>query len=471
VSIIEKKSFSLRGDPFTVFAAFRHEPHAFFLDSSLRHPSLGRYSFIGFDPFRVIRAGPGDDLSRLKKSFRRYAVKDKTCPYPFPGGMLGYVSYDFNPAAGSDERMRRKSDPRIPGYIFGCYDAVIMIDHVVGRLTVLSTGFPHSSPRLRRKKARARLKDICAKVEDVLSRPTAGAPPRRSTLTSNGAAGLKSNFTKGQYLRAVRRALDYIRWGDIYQVNLSQCFSLNGRDRDAVEVYGALRRVFPSCFSGYFDAGDFQIISSSPERFMRMRGGFIETRPMKGTRPRGRTAAEDGFQARQLLKSRKDQAELLMITDLERNDLGRVCRYGSVRVKEMRTLEKYATVYQTTSTVAGRLAPGRDAWDLLSETFPGGSITGCPKIRAMQIIDELEPTPRSVYTGILGYVGFQGDMDFNILIRTFLKHGSRICFQAGGGIVADSDPQAEYEETLVKARALKECLGLLSSREAYAPVV
>ena len=462
--VVAKKSFPFRGSALAVFHAFCREPHAFFLESSLRHLTLGRYSFVGSDPFHIIRAHRGDHLGRLEEAFRRYAVPGSRCPYPFPGGMLGYLSYDFDMLGPGGRRLGRKYDERIPAFVFGCYDCVIMIDHALQRLTILSTGLPHANPALRRRRAKDRLERVAEKLGGVLTDWGGNGCRLGLTVPPDGRLRLKSNFSKPDYLRAVRRALEYIRRGDIYQVNLSQRFSVCGRDDDPVMIYGALRAVFPSYFSGYFDAGDFRIISSSPERFMRLHNGVVETRPMKGTRARGRNAAEDRFQRRQLLQSRKDQAELLMITDLERNDLGRVCRYGSVWVKEMRTLEKYATVYQTTSTVSGRLERGRDAWDLLAATFPGGSITGCPKIRAMQIIDELEPTPRAVYTGILGYIGFQGDLDFNILIRTFLEYKNEIHFQVGGGIVADSDPEAEYEETLIKARAMIESLRLVNMK-------
>jgi len=461
--IVAKKIFPYQGNALSVFKAFAHEPHAFLLESSMRHPTLGRYSFIGFDPFRVIRARPGDDLKPLKKAFDRYAVLARECPYPLPGGMVGFLSYDLNMMGPGGKCLDRKFDERIPAFVFGCYDCVIMIDHQLQRLSVLSTGLPQMSSNMRVHRAKARLDRIVNRLNGVRAEANEERIHLPAALPENGSMRLTSNFSKWEYRRAVQRALEYIRRGDIYQVNLSQRFSLTGRDDDPVKIYETLRSVFPSCFSGYFDAGDFQIISSSPERFMRVHNGTVETRPMKGTRPRGRNPAEDRCQQRELLKSVKDQAELLMITDLERNDLGRVCRYGSVRVKEMRTLEQYATVFQTTSTVTGKMERGKDAWDLLAATFPGGSITGCPKIRSMQIIDELEPTPRSVYTGILGYIGFQGNVDFNILIRTFLKYGKEIHFQVGGGIVADSDPEAEYNETLVKARALKECLRLLNS--------
>jgi len=270
----------------------------------------------------------------------------------------------------------------------------------------------------------------------------------------------KCNFSKAQYTKTVRRALDYIKEGDIYQVNLSQRFtySLNDQSLDSLSLYSSLRSLAPSPFGGYLDCGDFHLISSSPERFLQLRNGIVQTRPMKGTRPRGKTQQEDQRLRKEMLTSDKDIAELLMITDLKRNDLGKVCDYGSVHVKEMRTLEEYKYVFQATSTIEGRLREDKDCFDLIDACFPGGSITGCPKIRAMEIIEELEPTRRGLYTGSLGYINFNGDMDLNILIRTLVAQRDKLYYQVGAGIVADSTPLGEYDETLVKARAIAECL-------------
>ena len=467
---IQQKSFSFRGQAVDVLEALKDRPYPFLLESSLRRPGLGRFSFLGADPFLVVKGEKKNSLAHLNRHFERYARFLRGCRRPFPGGIMGYLSYDFGlslePGLGGSNAPKPDAS-RVPGYLFGFYDVGIMIDHAAGKLTVLSTGLPAPSARRRLRKAQERLAEMTSRLTSRLpagkkvSRPAYfGKGPRRHDLPS-----LKSNFTKAEYLKAVRRVLDYIRAGDIYQVNLSQRFfcdaKANPKKIEALKLYRILRERSPSCFSGYFDAGDFKIVSSSPERFLEMHDDVIQTRPMKGTRPRGRGPVQDKRNAGVLWKSRKDIAELLMITDLERNDLGRVCRYGSVHVREMRALEKYATVFQTTSTVTGRIKENKNIFDCLRETFPGGSITGCPKIRAMQIINELEPSPRSIYTGAMGYVGFSGRCDFNILIRTFLVRGRRVYFHAGGGIVADSVPEREYEETLVKARAMRECLGVL----------
>jgi para-aminobenzoate synthetase component 1 len=276
---------------------------------------------------------------------------------------------------------------------------------------------------------------------------------------------LESNLTREEYERAVGRILDYIAAGDVYQINFSQRF----RARTAAEpawLYHALRTANPAPFAAYLDCGTGQILSSSPERFLQIRGRRIQTRPIKGTRPRTGNEQADQKAARELMMSAKDQAELLMITDLERNDLGRVCEFGSVHVPELVTLESYATVLHLVSTVEGRLAGGVTAVDAIRACFPGGSITGAPKIRAMEIIDELEPSARGVYTGAIGYLGFNGVADFNIAIRTMLHRDGVVHFHAGGGIVADSEPALEYEETLHKARGMRQALVLAEAMQA-----
>jgi para-aminobenzoate synthetase component 1 len=257
----------------------------------------------------------------------------------------------------------------------------------------------------------------------------------------------------------VEAAREYIARGDIFQVNLSQRFDAD-LPLPPYELYQRLRSINPAPFAAYLNLDDVTVVCASPERFLKADGGLVETRPMKGTRPRGGSPAQDEALARELLSSAKDRAENVMIVDLERNDLGRVCRYGTVRVRELWTLEKYATVFQLTSCVEGRLRPEKKRVDLLKACFPGGSITGAPKVRAMEIIDELEPTRRSIYTGSIGYLGFGDTMDLNIVIRTILVKDGRAFLQVGGAVTYDSDPQAEYQETLDKARALFQALGL-----------
>ncbi len=266
-----------------------------------------------------------------------------------------------------------------------------------------------------------------------------------------------STFDRAAYLAAVRRAIDHVEAGEIYQVNLSQRFHAR-RDLDAAEIQRRLEAASPSPYSMRFECGNRAVVSSSPELFLRVEGRRVVTRPIKGTRRRGRDAAEDAALAAELLASPKDDAELAMIIDLERNDLGRVCETGSIRVAEPKVLESHPTVHHLVATVEGRLRPGVGPVDLLAATFPGGSITGAPKIRAMQVIDELEPTRRGAYTGALGRISGDGTVELAVGIRLVEKHGPDLWFQAGGGIVADSDPAREYEETLVKAAAIARAL-------------
>jgi para-aminobenzoate synthetase component 1 len=269
--------------------------------------------------------------------------------------------------------------------------------------------------------------------------------------------GLLSNFTREQYLAAVRRAVEYVHAGDCFQVNVSQRL-LHPAALAPLELYRRLRECNPAPFAGYLDLGDFAVASASPERFVRVANGEVETRPIKGTRPRGATPEEDRARAEELLRSAKDRAENVMIVDLLRNDLGRVCAYGSVRVAAVCRLESYRHVHHLVSAVRGRLRPGLGPVDLLRASFPGGSVTGAPKVRAMQIIAELEPTARGPYCGCLGYVGFDGSADTNILIRTFTVGRGWVQFPVGGGVVADSAPEEEYEETLHKAEGLLRAL-------------
>jgi para-aminobenzoate synthetase component 1 len=270
-------------------------------------------------------------------------------------------------------------------------------------------------------------------------------------------ASLKSHFSRSEYVRSIERILRYIEEGDIYQVNLSQRFH-TPYDGDPFGLFLRLYEINPAPFFAYLNAGPFQIMSSSPERFLELRGDRIETRPIKGTLPRGRTPEQDQINGQELLQSEKNRAELAMITDLLRNDIGRVSAYGTVQVQDEARLEAYTNVFHLVSIVTGRMAEGKDLVDLLRATFPGGSITGCPKIRSMEIIDKLEPTVRSVYTGSIGYLGFDGSMDLNIAIRTLIHKGKDLYYQVGGGIVYDSDPQAEYEETLHKAASMREAV-------------
>jgi para-aminobenzoate synthetase component 1 len=438
----------------------------FFLDSGMNGHGLGRFSLVGCQPFLVLRshgrrvwlAGEGgteevagDTFTVLGELLARYRMGPGWWPGPFPGGAVGYLGYDLGRLL---ERLPRRAqdDLELPEAYLGFYDTVAVFDHGTGKGYLVSTGFPEDDLAPRRERARERL----ARLRELLSSP----PPLSRPLSCPRLNGhLSANFTQHGYEQAVETAREYIAAGDIFQVNLSQRFEAP-LPLPPWELYLRLRGLNPAPFAAYLNFDGATVASASPERFLRLRGDRVATRPMKGTRPRGATPQQDRALARELSTSVKDRAENVMIVDLERSDLGRVCRFGSVRVRGLYTLEKYATVFQLTSTVEGQLREGLGAVDLLRATFPGGSVTGAPKVRAMEIIDELEPARRGPYCGSIGYLGFDGDMELNIAIRTFVIKDSRAYFQVGGAVVYDSSPQAEYRETLDKAQALMQALGV-----------
>jgi para-aminobenzoate synthetase component 1 len=397
----------------------------------------------------------------------------------FIGGAVGYLSYDLGILCEKIDSLAI-DDIGIPDCFFAFYDVVIIIDHRIGKLHIVSSGLPEKDKVLARKRAQFRIGQTIKHLSHLEStrykeRYNNFAQSDLLSCSNTNELGVVSNFTKSDYLKAVKKALQYIRQGDIYQVNLSQRFLMDNHRRQgsnssqqSLRIYRTLREISPTAFGAFLDCRDYRILSASPERFLYLNGRHVQTRPMKGTRARGIDRVQDRRLKAELLNSPKDKAELIMIVDLERNDLGKVCEYGSVRLKEARSLEVYSTVFQTTSTIEGLLHRDKDRIDLIKAAFPGGSITGCPKIRSMQIIEELEPTKRTVYTGSLGYFSFAGDMDFNILIRTLLEKDGKIYFQVGGGIVADSDPLSEYEETILKARAIFQCLSNSFKQEVFA---
>lgn len=451
---MEVRSYQLKVNLGDIVSALHEKPGFFLLESSLRDRQRGRYSFFGYDPFFVVEGGDLRDFAKLREFFADFNHNKKSVLTPFPAGIAGFLSYDFG-MKFEDMKSRHREKAGIPGFFFGFYDRVITIDHFERRMIITSTGLPEKNALLRKKRAVSRLKELDAIVvglqNDVFRYAKAKNPPR-----------YQSNFTQTGYCNAVEKVLDYIKSGDIYQANLAQEFLFDVLGKvDTAILYRALCAFSPSCFGGYLNAGGFQIVSSSPEMFLSLKDGVVRTRPMKGTRPRGRTLSEDRQKNRELRNNIKEKAELLMVTDLERNDLGRVCDFGSIRVEQIRVIEKYRTVYQATATVSGRLMTGKDGFDVIAACFPSGSVTGCPKIRSMEIIDKLERSRRGIYTGALGYMSFSGDMAFNVLIRTILVQGKKISFHVGSGIVADSVPRSEYEETLVKAQAMRDSLGVV----------
>jgi para-aminobenzoate synthetase component 1 len=446
---------------------FYGRPFCFLLDSAMDPGKLGRFSFMGAEPFLIVKSkgrlielidrvqGSGFRVQRfignpfeaLKELLAEYRSDFYHDEIPFLGGAVGYFSYDLChfleelPSTAID-------DIDAPDMWVGFYDEIVAVDNARGKAYSVNLV---SCPR----KRASRNKAIDCRFRDN---------DNIVGLSQN----IKSNFLKESYCAAINRAKEYIRQGDIYQVNLSQRFMAD-LAMPPFELYKRLRQINPAPFAAYLDCGDTKIISASPERFLKIdaKSRYIQTRPIKGTRPRGKTPIEDERFKNELVNSAKDRAEHIMIVDLERNDLGRVCEYGSVKWSEQMALEEYATVSHLVSTVSGRLRSDVSAVDCLMNCFPGGSITGAPKIRAMEIIDELEPTKRSAYTGAIGYIGFNGNMDTNIVIRSFINKGDKLYFQVGGGIVADSDPEAEYQETLDKARALMEAIGVIGHPLPY----
>lgn len=434
------------------------------LESGPGFGEAGRWSILAAYPRRVLEAtgdawslrnwgrleasGEGPPWVPLADLLRRFRLADPTdspdesLP-PFQGGLIGFLGYDLAPQI---ERLPRKAprDSRLPDLRFALYDTAVVVDHAAGTAELWAHDLLGEGPSA----AEAR----CELWRRALER--SGTPRRgRSRL-----GPVEAETTEADYLAAVRRALEYIAAGDVFQVNLSQRFSARG-EVDALDLYLRLKRRAPAPFGCLLRWADLAVVGASPEWFYQTRGDRIVTRPIKGTRPRGATADEDARLAAELAASPKDRAELTMIVDLERNDLGRVCRYGSVRVVDPLTVETFAQVHHLVATVEGRLRPGVGPVDVVRAVFPGGSITGAPKVRAMQIIDELEPARRGLYTGAVGYFGRHGVSAFNIAIRTLLVEGGRVSYQVGGGIVADSDPAAEYTETLHKGRGLREVLG------------
>jgi len=472
----------LPGSVVEAFAAISARPGSIFLESATGEPNLGRYSFLACDPFLTFRSKgrqahihspegvevrEGDPFALLNALLADLrTVRPPEAP-PLIAGAVGYFGYDLGRLV---ERVPEETVDDVPvaDCHLGFYGAVAAVDQVEQRAWVSATGAPETDPRAERRLAERRAAELTERLNDP-GASRSEALPLDTRAQALGAARetaltVSSNFTHEDYLRAVRRAKEYIAAGDIYQVNLSQRLSAR-LATGPLDLYRRLRETNPAPFAAYFQTPDAAVVCCSPERFLQVRGREVETRPIKGTRPRGATAEEDARLAAELLASEKDRAENVMIVDLERNDIGRVCEFGSVHVPELFAIESYATVHHLVSTVRGRLRPESTAVECLKACFPGGSITGAPKVRAMEIIEELEPTRRGVYTGAIGYLCFSGDMDVNIAIRTLVVKDGLAHFQVGGAIVADSDPEAEYQETIDKGRALAAALAAEAGAE------
>ena len=444
--------------PAEAASALRTRPHLAWLDSALPHSRHGRWSIVACDPRwlltaharRVrfsgaagVREAAGDPLRLLSEAVeaeQAQCVVPDAKELPFFGGAIGYLGFELGrqierlPATTLD-------DVGAPDLAVGWYDAALLWDHVA------DAGWLVGTP--------AAIGGLRSMLTDGLA-TTQGRSGTRPAA-QRCAVETRANLSRDSYLRAVERALRYIEAGDIYQVNLSQRFSAPLTE-SGLAVYERLREVSAAPFAGYLSLGGVEVLSSSPERLLLADGEHLETRPIKGTRRRGGSAAEDDRLARQLLASEKDRAEHIMIVDLARNDLGRVAEIGSVQVPELASLESYAQVHHLTSTVTARRRADAGLDSLLRAIFPGGSISGAPKIRALQIIDELEPTVRGVYTGAIGYMSAHGRLDLNVAIRTVTVRDGVAHMHAGSAIVHDSDPESEYRETLDKARGMARAL-------------
>ena len=454
----------LAATPAELFAGLHDRPCAFFLDSGLSTGGLGSYSFIGFDPFLVfsakgnaitlVRHGittthTGDPLAELQALLHHHhAFTPVGCPVPFVGGAVGFFGYELCTQLEKLPRTTPDDLAEIPDIAFAFYDGIIAHEHATARTWLVANPVHTASAAT-----------ILARLRAAISQRSV-SNSKFSALSSQLPSPI-SNFTATSYADAVARIKAYIASGDVYQVNLTQRFE-TPLPCAPFTLYERLRTRSPSPFANYLNFGSVQIVSSSPERLLRVRDRHIETRPIKGTRRRDADPAADARLARELLASAKDRAELLMIVDLERNDFGRVCDYGSVHVNDLWVLESHPTVHHLVANISGTLRSGCDAIDCVRVIFPGGSITGAPKIRAMEIIDELEPHRRHVYTGAIGYLGFDGNCDLNIAIRTLTCTGGRAYYHVGAGIVWDSDPVAEYQETLDKGRAMHDALTTFS---------
>ncbi|MBF0541123.1 MAG: anthranilate synthase component I family protein [Nitrospirae bacterium] len=452
------------------------------LFQSIKGPfNISRYSFICFQPYLILKVERSqtivesksrksisnkNPILRLRELVTAYQQRPIDSLPPFQGGAAGFLSYDYVrylediPCSGI-------KDIDIPDAHFLMIDRLISFDHKEKKAWIICCpgardnyfGFNEIDVEWNDKyfKTSELINDIENKIKKGLSfKDSNPSIPKKENNIE-----IKHLTTRSDYIYMVKAALEYIKAGDIFQANLSQRVGADISDTDPWEIYKTLSVINPSPFACYLDFGGYQIVSSSPERLVKVERGspsIVETRPIAGTRPRGGTENEDMAMRKELLLNEKERAEHIMLIDLERNDIGRVCEYGSVKVDELMITELYSHVIHIVSNVIGQLKSDKDCFDTLEAVFPGGTITGVPKVRCMEIIDELEPVLRGPYTGSAGYIGFSKDMDFNIIIRTFLIKDKMAYVQAGAGIVADSNPEAEYYESLKKAEALVKTL-------------
>jgi anthranilate synthase component I len=437
--------------------------HSFLLESVENGGSFARYSFLGASPSltfamrkgrvtitengqsRTVDSGedPLQELQKIMAAFKPVAIDDLP---PFFGGAIGYLSYEAVTYFEKTVPRAKKDDLEVPDAYFMISDTLLIFDHLEQRIKIVANAVVSGDPGAAYDEALAKIEDLTMRLQ----RPV----KHRVVSPQAKAAELKPevNMTEAEYLGMAAAMQEYIRAGDIFQVVPSQRFSIPFKGEPS-DLYRALRRINPSPYMFCFKFGKLAIVGSSPETHVRCADGQVEIRPIAGTYPRGENAAQDEANAREILNDPKEKAEHIMLVDLARNDVGRVCHFKTVEVTELMQVEKYSHVMHIVSHVKGQLKPEQTAYDVMRATFPAGTLSGAPKIRAMQIIAEREPTCRGTYGGALGYFGFSGNLDSAILIRTVLIKDGRAYLQAGGGLVADSTPEGEYQESLNKAKA------------------
>ncbi len=440
------------------------------LDSARPHAVTGRWSLLAWDPWlrlaaqagcvtlrtsEVSRAWSAHPVQTLDSLLREYRVPRAGTPLNRAAGLLTVCSYELNRWLERLPAPRAPAQPAAPDLLAFGMRRSVLVDHLEQRAWLVSIADPGLSPRLATRQAAEALEETRALVRED---PGVSAPRASADV-------LQPTNSRAAFHRMVRTVLEHIRAGDLYQANVSQRFTARW-DGQPLALYESLRAVNPSPFACCLVTEELAVVSCSPERLVRVQGRTIDTRPIAGTRPRGATPQADALNSLDLLLSEKERAEHLMLVDLERNDLGRLCVAGSVRVDDLMALEDYSHVMHIISNISGRLRPGVGAGEILRAMFPGGTITGCPKVRCMELLRDLEPVARGFYTGSLGWMGFDGTMDLNILIRTILLGPGTLSFHVGAGIVADSEPAREYDETLAKAAALQQAIQRTSQAEA-----
>ncbi len=439
-----------------IFREVAGEKDSVFLDSSLVN-ALGRYSIIGRRPYmKLVKENTGFTINgkectdcTFEEFVRKYLEEhrdENTTALPLLSGAVGYFSYEYGRKMQGIPSVQEDM-VRIPDAVLTFYDSFLIEDCQEKRLYLVANGITQSA------------EDTVRETEKLIKavRQKNEMKPADDAIKEAFPIRVMPNFEKEEYKQTVDRMIRYIIEGDIYIANMTQHLVVESK-KAPLDVFYDLRKNNPSPFGGYLSGDGYEIVCASPERFLKMRKNHVNTRPIKGTRKRGITPEEDAALRKELQESEKDKSELLMIVDLERNDLNRVCKPGSVKVTELFTVEEYATVFHLVSDIEGELKEGKNVMDLLEATFPGGSITGAPKYRAMEIIDELEHGRRNLYTGSIGYLTLDGDCDFNIVIRTALHKDGKYYLGVGGGITAESELEFEYEETLQKAKAVLDAL-------------